>query len=156
MKNVRKLHPGETVISWLLLAFSAFVLYQAIAISGFSGLSTPGAFPVASSAIMTAAMLWLVVQNLRIARRRPKQDTQPAWVVMQALLPLRILLFTLLIVAYMLLLQPLGFLISTFVFLCSGFIYLRGSTPLRSVVIAAVAVVVIYGLFNYLFRVVLP
>ncbi|ANG61693.1 hypothetical protein A8C75_03860 [Marinobacterium aestuarii] len=156
MKIARKLHPGEAVISWLLLAFSAFVLYQAIAISGFSGLSTPGAFPVVSSAIMTGAMLCLVVQNWRIARRIPKQDKPPAWRVINELMPLRIVLFTALIVAYMFLLQPLGFLISTFLFLCCGFIYLRGSTPLRSILIAAVAVVVIYGLFNYLFRVVLP
>jgi len=156
MKNVRKLHPGESVISWLLLAFSAFVLYQAIAISGFSGLSTPGAFPVAASSIMTGSMLWLVVQNFRIARRMSAQDKMPAWAVISEMLPLRIVLFTALIVAYMLLLQPLGFLISTFLFLCCGFIYLRGSTPLRSIIIAAVAVVVIYGLFNYLFRVVLP
>lgn len=156
MTQTRKLHPGELAISWLLLAFSLFVLYQAHRISGFSGISSAGAFPLGAAFIMTACMLHLVINNLCISRRTPTDEKHPAWVVIGELLPRRIVLFTLLIVAYMLLLQPLGFLISTFLFLCCGFIYLRGSTLLRSVLIAAAAVAVIYGIFHYLFQVVLP
>ncbi|MCP8687598.1 tripartite tricarboxylate transporter TctB family protein [Marinobacterium sedimentorum] len=156
MKVTRKLHPGEVTTVWLLLVFSLFVLYQAYRITGFSGLSSAGAFPLAAAFIMSATALYLVFDNLRLAHRQSADDHHPAWLVINELMPLRIVLFTALIVAYMLLLQPLGFLFSTFLFLCSGFIYLRGSTPLRSVLIAAVAVAVIYGLFHYLFRVVLP
>lgn len=152
----RKLHSGEVTTVWLLLVFSLFVLYQAYRITGFSGLSSAGAFPLAAAFIMSATALYLVLDNLRLAHRQAADDHRPAWLVINALMPLRIVLFTALIVAYMLLLQPLGFLFSTFLFLCSGFIYLRGSTPLRCVLIAAVAVAVIYGLFHYLFRVVLP
>ncbi len=156
MTQTRKLHPGELAISWLLLALSLFILYQAYRISGFSGLSSAGAFPIASAAIMSGCMLYLVIANLRISRNTPADEKHPAWVAIGELLPRRIVLFTLLIVAYMLLLQPLGFLVSTFLFLCGGFIYLRGSGPVRSVLIAAGAVAVIYGIFHYLFQVVLP
>ncbi|MFC6673361.1 tripartite tricarboxylate transporter TctB family protein [Marinobacterium aestuariivivens] len=156
MKSARKLHPGELSISILLLIFSFFVLFQAYQISGFSGLSSAGAFPLGAAVIMTLCMINLVVANIRISLKTPADEKHPAWVVIGELLPRRIVLFTLLIVAYMLLLQPLGFLISTFLFLCCGFIYLRGSRPVRAVLIAAAAVAVIYGIFHYLFQVVLP
>ncbi|MFC6673354.1 tripartite tricarboxylate transporter TctB family protein [Marinobacterium aestuariivivens] len=156
MTQTRKLHPGELAISWLLLAFSLFVLYQAHRISGFSGISSAGAFPLGAATLMSGCMLYLVVANIRISLKTPADEKHLAWVVIGELLPRRIVLFTLLIVAYMLLLQPLGFLISTFLFLGCGFIYLRGSRPVRAVLIAAAAVAVIYGIFHYLFQVVLP
>ncbi len=156
MKSARKLHPGELSISILLLVFSLFVLYQAYMISGFSGISSAGAFPLGAATIMALCMLKLVIDNVLISRRTPAEEKHPAWVVIGELLPRRIVLFALLIVVYMVLLQPLGFVISTFLFLCCGFIYLRGSGPVRSVLIAAGSVAAIYGIFHFLFQVVLP
>ena len=76
--------------------------------------------------------------------------------VLAELMPLRIILFTALIVVYMLILQPLGFLVSTLLFLIAGFIFLGGAGPVKSIIIALVSVGAIYGVFHYLFQVILP
>ncbi|WP_027854141.1 tripartite tricarboxylate transporter TctB family protein [Marinobacterium litorale] len=155
MKFIRKLHPGEIVTSWLLLAFSLFVLYQAYRISGFSGLSSAGAFPIGAATLMCLSMLYLVIDNLRIARKTEGHG-MGFFEVLAELVPLRIILFTALIVIYMLILQPLGFLISTLLFLIAGFIFLGGAGPVKSIIIALVSVGAIYGVFHYLFQVILP
>ncbi|MBS99007.1 MAG: hypothetical protein CMI01_10055 [Oceanospirillaceae bacterium] len=155
MKFIRKLHPGEIVTSWLLLAFSLFVLYQAYSISGFSGLSSAGAFPIGAATLMSLSMLYLVIDNFRIARKTEGHGMDFLEVLAE-LMPLRIILFTALIVVYMLILQPLGFLVSTLLFLIAGFIFLGGAGPVKSIIIALVSVGAIYGVFHYLFQVILP
>ncbi|MBL1375877.1 tripartite tricarboxylate transporter TctB family protein [Zobellella iuensis] len=155
MKKTRKLHPGERLISWLLLLFSLFLFHQAYRISGFGGLSTPGIFPLFASGVMVACMLYLVCDNWRIARAGQEQKSRLE-TVLGKLLPLKIVLFTLMIVGYMLLLQPLGFLLCTFLFLVLSFLYLGRLGLVKAILIAAGAVGAIYAIFHYLFQVVLP
>lgn len=155
MKFIRKLHPGETFTSWLLLAFSLFVLYQAYGISGFSGLSSAGAFPIGAATLMCISMLYLVIDNLKI-EHKTEGHGMGFFEVLAELMPLRIILFTAMIIIYMLILQPVGFLISTLLFLIAGFIFLGGAGPIKSIIIALVSVSAIYGVFHYLFQVILP
>ncbi len=52
MKKIRKLRPGENVFVCLMMALSLFVLILAYRISGFSAISSPGAFPMAAGLVM--------------------------------------------------------------------------------------------------------
>lgn len=152
----RKLQPGETVFSWILMLFSCFVLVLAWRISGFSSVSSPGAFPMAAAVVMVISMVSLVVSN----RKMEKPDTEGQSAELRAALrdifkPV-FLIYTAIILLYMVLLQPLHFLPASFLFLVGSIIYLKGSSPLRSLGISAGLLACIYTIFHFLFRVVLP
>lgn len=155
MKQTRKLNPGERLISWLLLLFSLLVFYQAYRISGFSGLNTPGSFPLLAALVMVACTLFLVLEN-RVIGRQSRDNKMDALQVAGKLLPLKVVLFTLMIFGYMLLLQPLGFVLCTLLFLILSILYLGRVKVQNAVLIAAGCVGVIYVVFSYLFQVVLP
>ena len=56
-------HPkrrGEDVFGLIVLAVSVVLLWQAYGISGFSALSSPGAFPMAAAASMVIASVIVV------------------------------------------------------------------------------------------------
>ena len=66
------------------------------------------------------------------------------------------LIYSMCIIVYMIILKPLHFLPSSYIFLTGSIIYLKGSTPLKSFIISALTLGVIYLIFHYFFRVVLP
>lgn len=66
------------------------------------------------------------------------------------------LIYTGIIIIYMIAIQPFHFLVSSFGFLLVSMIYLKGSAPLKSLIISVVTLGAIYFLFHFLFRVVLP
>jgi putative tricarboxylic transport membrane protein len=155
MKQTRKLHPGERLISWLLLLFSLLVFHQAYRISGFSGLNTPGSFPLLAALVMVVCTLFLVLENRALGRKNRDRKTEAA-LVAGKLLPPKVVLFTLMIVGYMLLLQPLGFLLCTLLFLTLSILYLGRVKVLSAVLIATGSTGAIHVVFSYLFQVVLP
>ncbi len=71
-------------------------------------------------------------------------------------LPKVFLVYTGFIIGYMILIQPLHFLPSSFAFLLVSMIYLKGSTVIKSLIIATLTLACIYIVFQYFFRVVLP
>ena len=56
--------PGELAFAVALLAFSLWLFAEAYKISGFSGLSTPGVFPMLASGLMIASSLAILVKVL--------------------------------------------------------------------------------------------
>jgi putative tricarboxylic transport membrane protein len=152
----RKLQPGETVFSWILMLFSCFVLVLAWRISGFSSVSSPGAFPMAAAVVMVISMVSLVISNHKEQKSESEGLVVELRVALQDIFKPVFLIYTAIILLYMVLLQPLHFLPASFLFLVGSIIYLKGSSPLKSLGISAGLLASIYTIFHFLFRVVLP
>lgn len=148
--------PGEAVFAVILLVVSLALLHQAYGISGFSGLSTAGIFPMLATATMAGAMV-AVLWTLRKARAAPDEGTE-GWLARFShhILPTTIIVFLALIVAYLLALERVGFLISSLVFLFLSIWYLYRRNPLLIAAISAGALAIIYVIFRYVFSVLLP
>jgi putative tricarboxylic transport membrane protein len=70
--------------------------------------------------------------------------------------PWRLVAFVALIIAYMLALEPLGFLASSAAFLVVALLLLWRRNVLAVLAVACGSLAVVYALFHWLFRVVLP
>ena len=139
-----------------MLAFSLFVLFLAYRISGFSSISSPGTFPMGAAAVMVLSIILILLDN----RKKEKPDVaglaDELHRAAKEVLSKVFLIYTAVIIVYMILLEPLHFLPSSFAFLFVSMMYLKGSTFLKSLMIAAVSLGGIYFIFQYFFRVVLP
>lgn len=145
--------PGERFFLWLLLAFSVFVLLTAIRIPHLENLSSSGAFPIFIGSILILSCVRVLWQNRkRYTALTPGEECRQVSVF---LLPLNVVGYALIVGLYILTTVPLHFLPSSFGFLVVSFIFLRGTTPLRSLVIAAGTLAGIYLLFHSVFRVIL-
>ncbi len=156
MKNDRKLEAGETAFTWIMTIFSIFVLVLAYRISGLSSVSSPGAFPMLAAIIMCGSMVTLLLGNRKAVKPDSNGLIDELRMAAQDIFHPVFLVYTAVIILYMILLQPLHFIPSSFFFLLGSIILLKGSTPVKSLIISAVLLVCIYVVFHYLFRVVLP
>lgn len=155
MKPQKHVPVGERTFCVLLLIFSVAVLYQAYMISGFSSISSAGAFPLGISAV-------LLVSALRILYElRGKARFQDGWAASfkqfnHAHFPRHIVVFTVLAVIYLIAIQWASFYISTFAFLMFSIVYLRRGKVLSALLASTLSVVSIYLLFTLAFSVYLP
>jgi putative tricarboxylic transport membrane protein len=156
MSKIRKLRAGEMTFAWLLLAFSLFVLFNAIAISGFSAISSPGMFPMMAATVMVLSMVAVLINN----RKLEKPDTDSAHAefkqVLRKVFPKVFLIYAVIVVAYMVLFEPAGFVPSSAAFLFASIFFLRGGGLIKALSISAGSLAVIYVIFHTVFRVVLP
>lgn len=147
--NTRR--PGEIVFNAALFGFSLFMFWQAYQISGFSALSSAGAFPMAMSAIMIIASAVVLVRSLRLA------SPGGGWSgFRKEVLPPAVLVFSLFILAYSITLKSLGFLLASFLFLLVSIWYLERGRIGRTLLLAIVSIVGVYVVFRLVFQVVLP
>lgn len=155
MPTHRPAQRGETGFALLLLVFSVTAFWQAYAISGFSGLSTPGVFPMLASATMVVAAVFILVQSIQ---RKPGSDlpSEAEQGFLQTVLPARLLVMMALITAYVIAMPAFGFLVASGVFLFVSFHYLWRKSLLISTCITLAALVSVYLVFRKLFQVVLP
>lgn len=156
MKNKRKLEAGETAFTWMMLMFSIFVLIMAYRISGLSSVSSPGAFPMLAAVIMVGSIVVLLLDNRKATKPDSDGVVEELRMAAQDIFHPVFLIYTAIIILYMILLQPLHFIPSSFCFLLGSIILLKGSTPVKSLLITVVLLASIYVIFHYLFRVVLP
>lgn len=151
---------GEGVFSLLLVVFSTTAFWQSYLISGFTGLSTPGVFPMLASATMFVAALFILMQSFRYTNKSNSDAlgsrTTNSEGFLQTILPLRLLMVVLLITAYVIAMPMLGFLLSSGIFLFLSFSYLWRKSLMVSLLITLVSVVSVYLIFRKLFQVVLP
>jgi hypothetical protein len=63
--------------------------------------------------------------------------------------------YTVMLILYILLTAPLHFLPSSYLFLVGSFLFLKGATLVKSFLIGAVMLAIIYGLFQTIFKVIL-
>lgn len=160
MSNSSEKQQGERGFSLLLIVFSTAAFWQSHAISGFTGLSTPGVFPMLASATMLVAALWILIQSLRQPSEVPSDHlgTEPRnhQGFVEKILPLRLVIVVVLITGYVIAMPQLGFLLSSAAFLFLSFSYLWRKPLLVSLLITLVSVVSVYLIFRKLFQVVLP
>lgn len=151
---------GERSFSLLLVVFSTTAFWQSYAISGFTGLSTPGVFPMLASATMLVSALCILIQNLRKPRKSDSGALDPGsghlHGSLQGILPLRLVIVVVLITIYVFAMPLLGFLLSSAAFLFLSFSYLWRKPLIVSLLITLVSVASVYLIFRKLFQVVLP
>lgn len=143
--------PGETGFNILLLLISIFLFYKAYQIAGFSALSSPGAIPMAATAVMVISACIIIVKELA----RPKAEGgMPAF--FQQILPFTIAVMCGLIILFAVVLQKVGFVLTGLVFLWVAIWFLQKRSPLSAAWVALLCVLIIYVLFRLIFQVILP
>lgn len=147
--------PGEIAFTIIVLAFSAAALWQAYEISGFTGLSTPGVFPMLAAGTMLLSAIVILRYTLR---KSTPDDKEHSLLVrfFREITPWRLILVVAMILAYMLAMPLLGFTISSGLFLFFSFLLLWRRNPLISLLVTAVSLGAVIGVFRVIFQVVLP
>lgn len=149
------LKAGEIYFDLIILAFSLFLLVVAYRISGFA-ISAPGTFPLASTSVMVLAMLFVLWGNRGKERANKEGFVSELAQVLREVFTRDFVVYTILAIIYVALIMPFHFLPTSFVFLVVSIIYLRGSSPLKAVLISAGTLGFIYVIFLYFFKVMLP
>lgn len=153
-KHVKK--PGELIFSILLLLLSIGFAWQAYQISGFSGLSTPGAFPLAAAIIMVFASIIVVISDLRRGHA-VEGNLKAKWrAFITEVVPTPVSVFFALVLVYALLFDSLGFLPSSLIFLVLAKQYLHRAHAFKTIALSFLSLLVIWVIFRLVFSVVLP
>lgn len=153
MSGQSRRRPGELAFICLLALFSAAALWQAHAISGFTGLSQPGVFPMLAAATMLSSCLFILRDALRKRSGREPGRQRAFW---REVLPVRLLVMLALVGLYLYTMPWLGFVIASGLFLFACFAYLWRKSFLISLLLAAGSLTAVYFLFRIVFEVVLP
>lgn len=141
--------PGELVFAIFLTVASLALLWNAYGIAGFSKLSSPGAIPMATSAVMVVTALIVTVRTAR--QPRVADET-----VARDILPGTVILFVGLLVGYALLLRPLGFLPTSALFLIVAIKVLSRRGWGFTLGTALLSLAVIWLIFRLVFSVLMP
>lgn len=151
MEPQSKRRPGELAFAILMVLISLVLFWQAYRISGFASKSSPGAFPLA----VTAVMVITAFVGLLKTMAAPAGDGSFA-AFRAEIIPNIVIAFGLLVLAYGFFLESLGFLLSSLVFLFGGILllYRRGIGPALGW--ALVSIVGVYVIFRLVFKVILP
>lgn len=139
-----------------MMVLSLFVLILAYRISGFSAISSPGAFPMAAGLVMVISAGLALFGNRKLEKPDAENLADEMKLAVKAVFPKEFVIYTGIIIGYMIALQPLHFLPSSFVFMVLSMIVLRGGGFVKSLLISAGTLVCIYIIFQYFFRVVMP
>lgn len=145
--------PGERLFLWALLIFSVFILITALMIPNLEHLASSGAFPIFIASILILSTVRVLWRNRgRYAASTVREELRQ---VRPFVLPMNVIGYAGILLLYVLTTAPLGFLPSSFGFLVISFIFLKGTSPARSVIVAAGTLAGIYLLFHTVFRVIL-
>lgn len=141
--------PGELVFTLAICLGSLYLLWDAYGIAGFQALSSPGAVPMGTTAIMVITATILLVRTARLPRRAGEKlgDEVIPWVVV---------IFAVLLLAFSLLLQPLGFLPTAFLFLVASIKFLGRRGWRFTLTVSLLSLVVIWLVFRVVFTVLMP
>jgi hypothetical protein len=144
--------PGERIVIWFLLLLSIFILVQAIMIPHLDNLSSSGVFPIFIALIMISSISSLLWKNrARYSALKIGEEFKKA---IPLVFPRAVAIFATILILYIFLLYPLHFWVSSYLFLVGSFVFLKGAKIVHAFVIAAGLLVVIYFLFQSLFRVI--
>tara|TARA_R110000796_G_scaffold215409_1_gene331402 strand:+ start:14882 stop:15358 length:477 start_codon:yes stop_codon:yes gene_type:complete len=156
-KPIERVQAGEKVFDWLLLLFSIGVLYEAYRIDGGLRLNSAGSFPMGLAIIMLASSLAILFSHRR-KQRDPQilSAGQEFKVFLHEHFKPHIVVFSIVSMIYLAAIMWTSFYISTFIFLAAMFMYYRQGKIISSLMIASLAIAIIYVLFTIVFRVYLP
>jgi putative tricarboxylic transport membrane protein len=141
--------PGELVFNLFVIAASLFLFYSAYGIAGFDALSSAGAIPMITTALMSLCGVLILRENLR--KTGTSDET-----VSRDILPMPVIVTILAITAYALLLKPLGFIPTSFCFLFGLIKFFSARGWGFSLATAAGSVLLIYVIFRLIFTVLMP
>jgi hypothetical protein len=153
--QISKLRAGEFHFNVIILCLSVIVCVLAYQISGLK-LSAPGTFPLASSAVMVLAMLSVLWGDRKKQRENQEGFRNEIRQAIKEVLTRNFVVYTLIAVAYICTIELLHFIPSSFLFISISIVYLKGSSPLKALLISAVTLAFIYIVFLYFFKVLLP
>ena len=148
--------PGELVFVTLLAGFSVAALWQAYLISGFTGLSRPGVFPMLAAATMLASGIFILRDTIKTKVARRDNGITVAGQFIRDVTPLRFIIMLGMVTAYLFTMPWLGFVISSGLFLLASFVYLWRKSFWVSLLLAIVSLAAVYVIFRIAFQVVLP
>ncbi|WP_265517188.1 tripartite tricarboxylate transporter TctB family protein [Nitratireductor luteus] len=154
MSGPKTLRPGERVFACLIVLFSAVALWQAFLISGFTGLSQPGVFPMLAAAAMLGSALFILRDTLRARVDHENRRTFAAG--MAEVVPVKLLVMLVLVAAYLAAMPLIGFVLASGVFLFVSFAFLWRRHVLVCLALSLVSLAIVYFLFRVIFQVVLP
>ena len=143
--------PGELVFALLIVVFSVAALWQSYSISGFSGKTTPGVFPMIASGVMVISGVVVLMSATQLPA---PPEGAPGFLA--EILTQRHMVVIGLVLAYVLLMPLIGFVASSAVFLFCSFQFLWRKNPLLMLALTGVTLVIIYVVFREVFQVVLP
>ncbi len=147
--------PGERLFSVVLVGFSLAALWQAYQISGFTGLSTPGIFPMLATATMVVSAL-VILRRAFIQPSSGEAAGQTLRRFFREIVPPRHVVVVALIAAYLAVMPWLGFLTASAVFLFVTTKLLWRRSLLATLILTAGTTAAIYVVFRIVFQVVLP
>jgi len=145
--------PGERIILWFLLGVSVFILITAVMMPRLENLSSSGAFPIFIALVMIGSTLSVLWKNR--ARYAVFKIGEEGVGSVPFVFPRTVGIFAGILILYILLLEPLHFWASSFLFLLGSFLFLKGAGWIRSIIIAVGMLVVVYFLFQSIFKVIL-
>lgn len=149
MSSPKLRKPGERLFCFVLVLFSLYLFWQAYQISGFSSLSSPGAFPLATSAAMVLASCVVFVNTLKLP---PAEGVR----FIYHCFPPVVAIVMAVILVYAVILESVGFILSSFAFLFILIQFLYRRSFLTTLSISVLALVLVYIVFRLIFQVVLP
>jgi len=149
MNEDRTRKPGEALFALLLSLLSLAAVWQAYGIAGFEALSSPGAFPMAVTAIMVISSLVIAVDTIR----SPRDGTSDLF---RDILPPAAAVMALFILLYAVALRPLGFLPTSLIFLFVSILLLSRRGVLFSAIVSVGSLLAIYVIFRLVFSVLMP
>lgn len=151
MRGSTARRPGEVVFTVLMLVASLYLFRHAYGISGFSALSSPGAFPMAATGAMVVAALCVLARTLSMPAA--ERGLAP---LRARILPNIVAAFALLIVVYGALLETLGFVLASLGFLFAAMWLLHRRGPGVALGWAVLSIALVYIVFRLVFQVILP
>ena len=156
MAERRPKRAGESTFGVIMLLVSLAFAWQSYEISGFSALSSPGAFPLAASAVMVIAALIVVVGDMRREHEVEGPLSDKARSFSSDITPSIVVVFAGFVIGYAALLESLGFLPTSFLFLFAAIQFLHRGSVAFSFFVALGSLIAIYVVFRLVFTVVLP
>ncbi|MER5173622.1 tripartite tricarboxylate transporter TctB family protein [Thioclava kandeliae] len=141
--------PGERIFTAILVLFSGALLWNAYGIAGFDSLSSAGAVPMATAAVMLVSALVIGWKTARL----PKTETET---LTGDILPPLVLVLAVFLVLYGIVLEPLGFLPTSALFLIAAIKLLSRRGWGFTLAVSLGTLAVIYLVFRIVFTVLMP
>lgn len=149
MEPTPKRRPGEVAFTLAMLLASLGLLYSAFGIAGFEALSSPGAVPMATTAIMVVSAALVLRESLR-------KVPDGAARFSREILPVSVVVTIAMIAAYAVLLRPLGFLPTSILFLVVMVRFLSRRSWAFCLAVSVGTVALIWTVFRLIFSVLMP
>ncbi len=152
MEENTERRPGERILIWFLLALSLFVLVTAWFMPRHN-LSDSGAFPLFIGSVMVLSVLRILWKERRVfASWRWREEIGQA---RTSVFPRKVVAYIAVLAVYIFATMSLGFWVSSYLFLVGSFLLLKGAKPVKAALIGIGMLVVIWFLFQYIFRIML-